>query len=229
MLDAEHSRLHGTGRVADDLYLIAHNEITGKPYLSPRAAGIALAGGLLAELLIAQTPAVALEYGRLYPLYRSNGEPAARFMRPDELLSGYILHKIVSEPPCQPARDWLLFLGRTAADDVAGRLERAGYLARPASRLPWQARRPVPVMGDWSQAALLRAHGALDRTKTLTPYSALLNRLTVACGLGFRFPDFPSGRERDGEEAARILPPPLRELIAHAQATADAAVLSARM
>jgi hypothetical protein len=33
------ARLSGTGRLADDLYLMAHHEVTGKPYLQPRAAG----------------------------------------------------------------------------------------------------------------------------------------------------------------------------------------------
>lgn len=30
--------LGGTGRLADDLYLLAHHETTGKPHLQPRAA-----------------------------------------------------------------------------------------------------------------------------------------------------------------------------------------------
>ena len=44
--------LSGTGLVADDLYLMAHHELTGKPFLQPRALGIGLAGGLLAELML---------------------------------------------------------------------------------------------------------------------------------------------------------------------------------
>jgi Golgi phosphoprotein 3 (GPP34) len=42
------ARLGGTGRLADDLYLLAHHDVTGKPYLQPRAIGIGLAGALLA-------------------------------------------------------------------------------------------------------------------------------------------------------------------------------------
>lgn len=44
--------LNGTGRVADDLYLMAHQDINGKPYVQPRALGLGLAGGLLAELTL---------------------------------------------------------------------------------------------------------------------------------------------------------------------------------
>ena len=44
--------LSGTGRLADDLYLMAHHEVTGKPFVQPRALGTGLAGGLLAELML---------------------------------------------------------------------------------------------------------------------------------------------------------------------------------
>ncbi len=44
--------LSGTGRLADDLYLVAHHEITGKPHLQPRALGLGVAAGLLGELML---------------------------------------------------------------------------------------------------------------------------------------------------------------------------------
>lgn len=228
MLDLENSRLYGTGRIADDLYLIAHHETSGKPYLSSRAVGIGLAGGLLAELVVALRPAVTIDSGCIFPLHERNGEPVARYARPDEPVVQQVLDLIVAESPPRPVRDWLLFLGRTAPADVAGRLERAGYLTRLASWHPWQAGRPVPVEGDWSQCALLRAHAALDVTGTLTPHSALLNRLTLACGLAFRFSGFSNASVRGIEEVSQVLPRSLQELIAHVQATADATVLSAR-
>ena len=51
-------KLGGTGRVADDLYLLAHHEATGKPHLQPLAAGLGLAGGLLAEFMLPGTTCV---------------------------------------------------------------------------------------------------------------------------------------------------------------------------
>jgi Golgi phosphoprotein 3 (GPP34) len=226
MLGPESSRLAGTRRVADDLYLIAHHEISGRPYLSPRSAGIGMAGGLLAELMAAQAPAVTIDRGCVLPLYLRNG--GRQYTRLGEPVAGHVLDLIVAESAPRPVRDWLLFLGKTSAADVAGRLERAGYLTRTASRIPWRASRPVPVEGDWSQCALLRAHAALDAARRLTPYSALLTGLTMACGLGFRFSAFSNAPARDIEETARILPRPLQELIAHVQGSADAAVLSTR-
>src|SRR5260370_30137441 len=45
-------RLSGTGLLADDLYLMAHDDVSGRPFLQPRAVGLGLAGGLLAELML---------------------------------------------------------------------------------------------------------------------------------------------------------------------------------
>ncbi len=44
--------LGGTGRAADDLWLMAHHETSGRPFLGPRPLGIGLADGLLAELML---------------------------------------------------------------------------------------------------------------------------------------------------------------------------------
>jgi len=224
----EKSRLAGTGRVADDLYLIAHHEITGRPYLSPRGVGIGLAGGLLAELMVAETPAVTLDRGCVLPVYRPNRRPVAHYGRPDELVPGHLLDLITAESEPRPVRDWLLFLGRTSAADVAERLECSGYLIRPKNWLPWRTPRPVPVDGDWAHCALLRARGALDPGRMLTPYPALLAGLTLACGLGFRLADLASAPPRSDGQAAQLLLRPLHELITAVQVTADSAVLSAR-
>lgn len=57
------AQLSGTGSLADDLYLLAHNEVTGRPHLQPRAAGMGLAGALLAELILSGT--ICLQSGRI--------------------------------------------------------------------------------------------------------------------------------------------------------------------
>lgn len=226
---AEHMRLQGTGRVADDVYLIAHHEMSGKPYLSPRATGIGLAGGLLAELLVAPVPAVALQRGCVVPLYRKNGTLVARHARPDDWVAGRTLDLIAAEPRPRPVRDWLLFLGKTSAAQVAGRLEDAGYLTHPGRRILLRSHRSVPVDGSWAQCALLRASAGLNVTRRLTPYTALLAGLAGACGLGFRFLNLSDAPPRSAREIARVLPAPLPDLIAHVQAATDAALLSTRM
>lgn len=226
VLDLEHARRQGTGRIADDLYLIAHRESNGKPYLSDRAVGIVLAGGLLAELLVALRPAIELENGYLFPKYNSNGEPVARYAPPDEPLTRKVLGLIVAESPPRPIRDWLLFLGEKAAAEIARRLEEAGYLICPPSRLPWRTPKPVPIEGYVAQCAVLRAHRALHVGEPQKPYPALLAALTLACGLGFRFSGLSNAPGRSAQELTRILPRPLQELTAHVQARTAAAVVS---
>jgi len=218
----EASRLAGTGRIADDLWLIAHHEATGRLHLPRRATGVGMAGGLLAELLAVEVPAVTVHHGYVLPLRDRSGTLTAMSARPDEPVAAHVLDAIVSEPTPLPARDWLLYLGKTAAASVAGRLERSGYVARRRWRL-------VPVNPDWSHCALLRAHRALEQARTPAPYSALLAGLVLACGLEFRFwSGFPGAPVRPAGEATATLPGPLRELVAQVQATADSTVLSTR-
>jgi hypothetical protein len=222
------SRLAGTGQIADDLYLVAHHEVTGKPYLPPRATGAGLAGGLLAELMDGDPPAVTLHRGYIVPVPAAGGDLLARYARTGEPVRQHVLDLIIAEPAPRPARDWLLFIGHSAATEVAGRLERSGYLTRPASRIPGRYRHLVPGDRDWAHCALLRAHAALDAARTPGPYMALLGGLALASGLGFRFADFTGAPARSADEAIRMLSPPQRELIAHVQATADSVLLSHR-
>jgi len=115
--------LGGTGWLADDLYLMAHDERTGRLVLSARAAGLGLAGALLAELVLAGCVGIA------------GGQVAVTGTGPpgDGLAAG-VLGVLASERPPRPVADWLAFLARTAPADVAGRLEQAGYLVAVAAR-----------------------------------------------------------------------------------------------
>jgi hypothetical protein len=222
------SPLNGTGELADDLYFIAHHEVTGKPYLQPRTLGTGLAGGLLAELMTSGMPALTLDHGCLVPVQLAGGELSARYAGPEEPEQRHVLELVIAEPTPRPARDWLLFLGQTAAAEVAGRLERYGYLVRPPSRIPGRSRRPVPPDPDWAHCALLRAHAAIDATRTPAPYAALLAGLAFACGLGFRLVNLSGMPTRSIGEAITVLPPTTRELISHVQRTADTSLLSQR-
>src|ERR1022692_371753 len=140
--------LSGTGRVADDLYLMAHHEVTGKPFVQPRALGTGLAGGLLGELMLGASislrPDGAVLPGRTWP-----GDELARHVR----------DLIAAEHEPHPVWEWLLFVARTAANDVAGRLERSGYVTRSGGRR--HPERWVPVDPDWAFSPLLRPDGAV--------------------------------------------------------------------
>ncbi len=209
--------LCGTGRVADDLYLMAHREVSGKPYVQPRALGLGLAGGLLAELMLAGH--ISLWHGEVV---------AAGRTAPGKGLTGHLLGLLAGEHERHPLRDWLLFVACTATGDVARRLERAGYLTRAGGR--WRGERWVPVDADSAFAPLLRARAALDPCQPLTAHNAVLAGLVTGCGLGFRLAQYtPSRAGRTVGEAVAQLTPGLREVVAQTQAAVDSALLAHRV
>jgi len=209
--------LSGTGRLADDLYLMAHHEVSGKPHLAPRAVGLGLAGALLAELILAGSI-------RLSP----GGVVVAGRTPPEDVLARSVLGLVLSEREHYAARDWLLFLARTAAGDVAGRLGQSGYLAQAASRRPRGGQRWVPVSPDCAFAPISRVLSVLDPARPVTVTAAALAGLASACGLGPRVLMYAPRARRGLEDAAGQLPAGLRDLIAQTRAAVDSAVLSHR-
>ena len=86
--------LEGTGRVADDLWLLAHNDVTGKPYIQPRPLGLGLAGALLAELILAGALVVAGDQIAVTARHRPPGDALAR----------HVLGLVAGEREAHPVR-----------------------------------------------------------------------------------------------------------------------------
>ena len=210
--------LSGTGLVADDLYLLAHDDRSGRPLLPPRPLGTGLAGALLAELMLARCIGCRSDTAVVI------GPDVAR-----TAVAGHVLLKLIADEPSPlPAREWLGFLSQTAARDVALRLEQAGYLTRVRSRIPGRGTRMVPVNPDWAFAPMLRVRAALDAAREVTPYAGVLAGLAVAGGLGFRLDQYQPRAGRSVADAVAHLPPDLRQLVIQTQITVSAAVLSHR-
>jgi len=210
--------LSGTGLVADDLYLLGHDDRSGKPLLQPRALGTGLAGALLTELMLAGC--VGLRQDSAVVISRDTPQSAVQ-QHP-------LLKQVADEPGPQPVRSWLRFLARSAARDVALRLEEAGYLQHARGRVPWSQDQWIPVNPDWAFAPMLRVRTALDPARPLTAHAAALAGLAVACGLGFRLDLYQAQAGRPVQEAVAQLGPGLQELIAQTQTAVDSAVLSQR-
>jgi hypothetical protein len=141
-----------------------------------------------------------------------------------------MLGQVAGERGYLPPRDWLLYLARTAAGDVARRLEQAGYLTRTSAWRFGRAQRWVPVDADSAFAPLVRVKSALDGSGPLAAQNAALGGLAAACGLGHQMAMYlPPNAHRRLEQAARQLDPGLRELITQTQAAVDSALLSHRV
>ena len=208
-------QLAGTGRLADDLYLIAHHDRTGRLLLSPRAAGLGLAGALLAELILAGAIQITA------------GTVTAGPCPPGDALAAGVLGQVAAEQR-HPPQEWLAFLARTAPAKVAGRLEPAGYLTPASAWPPWRGQRPVPVDANCAFAPVTRICSALDPSHTAAVQGAALAGLATACGLGARLALYLPPGSRRLEEAADWLDPGLREVITQTQAAVDSALLAHR-
>ena len=210
--------LSGTGLVADDLYLLAHEEGSGKAVLQPAALGTGLAGALLVELMLVGWIGLRQDGAVMITTDAPRGAVQQNAM----------LKRIADKPAPQPVRSWLRLLGHSAAQDVALRLEEAGYLERARGRVPWRQGRWVPVNPDWAFAPVLRARSALDPSRPLTAHSAALAGLAVACGLGFKLSEHQTPDGRPVEDAVVQLGPGIQELIAQTNTSVESAVLSYR-
>jgi Golgi phosphoprotein 3 (GPP34) len=213
--------LTGTGRIADDLYLLAHDDTTGKPFLQSRALGIGLAGALLAEQMFAGA------------IWIHSGQIQIRLHQelPDDDLGRSVLGLLVAERErCHPVRDWLQFLATEAEEQIARRLLLAGYVAKTSSRVLRRRNRWVPSDPDCAFASLIRVKAVMDSRKTATVSDAVLSGLAMACGLGSRILPFgPAEARRNVESSIRNLHPGLRALIGQTQEAVDSALLSHRV
>jgi hypothetical protein len=211
--------LEGTGRVADDLWLLAHDDVTGRPYIQPRPLGLGLAGALLAELMLVGTISI-----------RPDGVMVTDGTPPGDGLARSVLGLVLSEHERHAVQRWLLFLARTGAADVAGRLEQSGYLTRVSTRRFGRGERWVPVDADSAFAPLVRVKSVLSSSQPVTVQSAVLAGLAAACGLGHQVSLYlPPHARRRLDAAVEELDPGLRDLIAQTRAAVDSAVLSHRV
>lgn len=230
--EPEDSRLRGTGRVADDLWLMAHDDRTGRALLQPRLLGLGLAGGLLADLFLGGIAGLGQD-GTIRPGPRAHRVPAAdaagaaRAADATGTADAALLELIAAEPVPLPVRDWLRFLATRAAENVGARLEDAGYLTTIRRRAWFLPGRLIPGDPDWAITPISRAGMALDPRRPASPHACALAGLAMACGLGFRLNQYLTPA-RTVPDAVLLLPPDLRALIAATQAAAASAVLSHR-
>ncbi|MEU4560281.1 MULTISPECIES: GOLPH3/VPS74 family protein [Actinoplanes] len=101
--------------LADQYYLIAHEDRTGRSRLHPRATGLGLAAALLSELVLEGRVGVA--DGELFIVDRHP---------PRDALSHDVLDLLSAQSQHTDVRTWLAFLSQDAALRVAERLMRVG-------------------------------------------------------------------------------------------------------
>ncbi|GIH61768.1 hypothetical protein Msi02_25850 [Microbispora siamensis] len=185
--------------------------------LHSRLTGLALAGGVLGELMLAER--VALDFGsnpeRLYPTSPdATGDP----------LTTAVLGHVIAEPH-HPVGTWLLFFARTIYADVTARMIAANLLKPPVRHL---LKQQPPAPADMNTAAwpLARLNLAVQRRKPPVTKDCVLLGLLDAAGCAQRVLS-----EHDPRFVAAVtamLPVPLRRLIAQTKVAVGQAVISRR-
>lgn len=205
--------------LADELFLIAHDDTNGKPKLHARAAGLGLAGGLLAELVLFGK--ITVESAVLSVLDR---------YPPPDALAHTVLDQLIGEPEHRGVRIWLDFLGQSAAESVGERLARAGVVRRQETRRLLRTSIVYPPV-DINAAAwpATRLRSLLDRPEAMTVSDVVLFGLITATNLARQV--WWHAEPHSLQQLTHIvasLPPSLRELVMHVDAAVGAAVLSHR-
>lgn len=209
------------GRLADDLFLIAHDDYSGKAVVAPKLLDAALAGAVLGELALKSR--ISILKSQVYvDDHRAWHEP----------VSDRALGEIVHRGDGHPVRSWLEFLGPHARHQVGDRLVSAGAVRREVSR-GLTLRTTVRWVGtDPNRVAVPRVKLAavLERSdRPLDPRTALLASL-VQAGRMVRvlsLPNRAAAVDRIGA-ARRLLPPPLRDLLDGVDSAIAAAALTIR-
>ena len=165
-------------RIADDLFLIALDDRTGRFRLEAGALGLGLGGAILAELLLAGCIAVSTERVSVRP----------RTSPPDSLTHAIV--ELLAAEPQHNLRTWVTFLARDAVEKTAERLVRdrlirreetrtlllrpgtVTYPAADPSQVFWRSARVTKLIEDkavtdWSDCVLIGLANAVGLTRLL--------------------------------------------------------------
>lgn len=205
--------------IANDYFLIVHDEQTGKIRIQERVAGIGLAGALLGELAL--TGNIRITQGKISVVHPTP---------PGDDLADRVLHQITAEAHHQDVRTWLRFLSEAAANRVGTRLARTGLVTPIRKRrLAGSVVRYVSTDLNASGRPAMRLSTQLGRDFP-TSADAMLTGLVAATGLSRRvWWDNDSLINHHVQTTVASLPMSLRELLAHTEAAVGDAVLGTNM
>jgi hypothetical protein len=162
--------------LADQFFLIAHEDRTGRSRLHPRATGLGLAAALIGELML--DGRVRIFDGDLHIVSR---QP------PRDALSHDILDLLIAQPQHRDVRTWLAFLSQDAAVRVGERLMRVGAV-EPVTRRKMPSTQTLYMPNNEQQRnaaawAPMRLANILVRGLDMSISDRVLAGLVAATGL----------------------------------------------
>lgn len=204
--------------LADGLFLLAHDELNGKPRLAASILSLGLAGALLGEVALSEK--ISLRHDSLVV---TDPEPPH-----DELAAAVHLRLLRSVAP-RPVRDWLLYFADDALGQVAERLIHTGRLTAHPARLGRAVRYEFADPNAGQKVALGLCTKVMRRQPLDAP-TAMLAGLVGATGLEhpglFEVRDAAQARRYLQESLQVLHPPTLRGLILATRAAVESAVVT---
>ena len=210
--------------LADQYFLIAHEDRTGRSRLHPRATGLGLAAALIGELVL--DGHLELMDGDLHIIDRRP---------PGDALSHDILSLLIAQPQHREVRTWLAYLSQDAAVRVGERLIRVGAV-EPVTRRKMLSTQTLymPNSAEQRNAAAwapARLANLLVRGIELSVSDRMLAGLIAATGLTRHvLYDFQLHRQAFLvlPSAVASLPGNLKELIEHTEASVGSVLTAGR-
>jgi Golgi phosphoprotein 3 (GPP34) len=210
--------------LADQFFLIVHEDRTGRSHLHPRATGLGLAAGLVGELILLGR--VRVLGGELCVV---SHEP------PGDALSHSVLDMFIAQPQHRELRTWLAFLAQDAASRVGERLLRAGVVEPVVRRkLLGSQTLYMPMSPDQRNAAAwapVRLANMLVQGRGMDITDRALAGLVHATGLTRHVLwDFAVHRPGIANlyTVVEFLPADLRELVEHTEASVGSVLAAGR-
>jgi hypothetical protein len=210
--------------LADQFFLIAHEDRTGRSRLHPRAPGLGLAAALLGELML---------QGRLR-IFDGELSIASR-QPPDDALTHEILDLMIAQPQHTEVRTWLAFFSQDAAERVGERMARSGAVEQVVRRKMLTTQTVyMPNTPDQRNAAgwaPVRLANMLVHGYAMTVNDRLLTGLVAATGLT-RHVLWDYAVHRPGlaylPSVVASLPEDLRQLVEHTEASVGSVLAAGR-
>ncbi|MFB9236874.1 GPP34 family phosphoprotein [Plantactinospora siamensis] len=209
-------------RLADELFLIGHDEYTGKPKANDELLGTGLAGAVLGELLINRR------------ISCSGGKVAVIDQRPwGEVVSDAALGELQRRMGTYVVRAWVEHLRDNAREAVGRRLVALGMVRREESRGVLSRKGAVRFPGVEPMVCAqpqVRLAYQLERPGVIHPQMATLAALLLALGLEHLLVVTMS-RQETREQLTQItasLPAELHALVTGVQAATAALALTVR-
>lgn len=205
------------------MFIVGHDEFSGRSRGNLRMLNLGLAAGLIAELAVDGFVGVTASTGAVWARHRDT--------TPTTGVTFDLLDFIRSEPKL-PLADWMSFLARddNARSQVGQRLLRAGIVTPRTERHRLRRQVVYPAAHTAVAQYTLTRLAGLGRASeahapTVSDDDVVLMALLVATDLSAHIAHETTGRLRVGADVVDTLPDHLRALVGHAGAALGSATL----